>query len=303
LLLACAARQGAPPPVEARARDLSLTTERFELHANAYVGLHAWLWDTARRPAGASAAERAMDPFGPDVEAYRAAIANATEPVPRDFDIVAKLRRCSDDRCALRAMHGTPFEGAFAEALPRYVQIAWNEHADVARAAMERATPLLRLEGALVDGVAKDLGIPPPADRTRLDVVGHSESERVAGGVLGARGACFVGEGILECALFAMATDRIGVSRLAEALRPHMGAQELGILWGNVVAYAVAARVEEATRRASRLGAFLRKNEWRLARWLARAWPKWRTSGDAAAFAKGLVDEVGAPEIEDADSQ
>jgi hypothetical protein len=293
-LLACAARTGtgAPPLPEARARDLVIGTERFELHANAYVALHTWLWDTARQPDRASDAERAMDAFAPDVAAYRNALASGA-PAPSDADLVERLRACVDDACARAAVRATPFEAAFGEALPRYVQSAWHEHAATSRAAMERATPLLRHEAALVRTVSKDLAMAEGGARTRLDVVAHSESERAAGGVVGARGACFAADGILECGLFAMGMAGLGRSKLAAALRAHMGPRELTVLWGNLVAWVVAQHVQAVTGRGSRLERFLKESEPRLARWLARAWPEWRADRDAAAFAKRIVDEVG----------
>jgi hypothetical protein len=274
----------------ARARDLVVTTDRFELHASAYVELHTWLWDLALRPKGAMA-EDATTPFAEEVEQYRGAISCASPPRALDDAAIERLRRCVDDRCALGALLGTPLAKPFARAFPEYVSSTWNTHAQAARAAIERATPLLEHENGTLDAFAKDVALELPEGRIRIDVVGHPETERASRGIVAASGACFSGDGILECALFAAAMQHAQRSKLARAIRD-AAPRHHEAAWSALVAHAIALRVQKTTGRPSRLARVLLESEPRLARWLAREWPKLGAGEDPVDFAKRLAGDL-----------
>jgi hypothetical protein len=290
-LLACAAQpQPALPRDEAPARDLIVRTEHFELHANAWVDLHAWLVHRARTE-GARDLESA--PFEREIREYAAALRGAKDERAADEDALTRLRRCHDDRCATDALAPTPFGPPFARALPTYVQIAWNRRSAAARGAIERAAPLLRFESDLTDGLAKDLGLPEEPERVRLDVVAHDAGGRAGPGLLAAAGPCFVGDAILECAFFAWARANAPKLELARAIKKGVSAERARRLWDAVVAYAIVVRVQERTNHRSWLAKKLTESEPELAKWLAREWPKRRAGEAAQSFAERLQAEVG----------
>lgn len=289
-LLACAAHpQPEVPKDEAPARDLIVRTDRFELHANAWLDLHAWLVHRARAE-GTRDLESA--PFDREILEYAAALRDAKDDRAADEDALARLRRCHDDRCATEALGPTPFGPPFARALPAYVQIAWNRRSAVARGAIERTTPLLRYESDLADGLAKDLGLTEEAERVRLDVVAHDAGGRAGPGVLAAGGPCFFADGILECAFFAWARANAPKLELARAIKKGVSTERARRLWDAVVAYAIVVRVQERTNHRSWLAKKLTESEPELAKWLAREWPKRRAGEAAQSFAERLQAEV-----------
>jgi len=165
--------------------------------------LHAWLAAAARD-------ERERELPEPELEHAARAYAKALRDDDRDGRLASATRAltaCGDPTCATRALAGTPFGGAFAEAWPVFYARRWGERVEAGRGAVERARAAMRAE---LDGVAvarrvgKDLDLGPGGDWPEggasplpvVDVVVEAPRagrEALVRGVgLGARGSCFV---------------------------------------------------------------------------------------------------------------
>lgn len=189
-------RDEPPPPV------LVVSEGPVALRTAAWMELHAWLAAAARE-------EREAELPDPELERAARAYARALKDDDRDLRLASATRAlaaCGDPRCAQKALAGSPFAEAFAEAWPVFYARRWGGRVEAGRGAVERARTATRaeLDGvAVARRVAKDLDLGPggewPEGASPLPVVdvvvdapraGREALVRAVG--LGARGTCFV---------------------------------------------------------------------------------------------------------------